>query len=69
MKKPLNEANILRGNPSIDSRVVRDFAELERELQSLGVDVKPRYHLSPPLGDLLRVFVQNAGPARQKESS
>lgn len=37
-------------NPKIDTKVVSAYRKLERELKELGVEVKPRYTLSHPLG-------------------
>ena len=41
---------VLATNPKIDVEVVAAYKKLERELKDLGVEVKPRYTLSHPLG-------------------
>ncbi|MCD6216570.1 hypothetical protein J7L05_01780 [bacterium] len=38
-------------NPKTDKKVIKDFERLDAELAKLGVDTKPKYTLSPPLGD------------------
>ena len=42
---------VLKRNPRIDKSVVQRYQELERKLEKLGVDTRPHYTLSPPLGD------------------
>ncbi len=42
---------MLKRNPRIDKGVVQKYQELEKKLEKLGVDTKPHYTLSPPLGD------------------
>ncbi len=49
MRKPFDETRILRTNPKVDPKLVREFAELERQLERLGVDIKPKYRLLPSL--------------------
>ena len=41
---------ILKHNPAISKSVVSQYHELEKKLHKLGVDTKPHYTLSPPLG-------------------
>lgn len=41
---------ILGKNPKVSKRVVAQYRELEKHLKKLGVDTKPHYTLSPPLG-------------------
>jgi hypothetical protein len=69
MKRPLNEAEILKSNPKIDPKLVHRFGELEKQLKSLGVEVKPRYELLPPLGDGLQISLHNAGRAAEKKAT
>lgn len=45
---------ILRSNPAVSREVVAQSERLEEELRKLGVDLRPRYSLSPPLGDGVR---------------
>jgi hypothetical protein len=45
---------ILRRNFSVSREVVAQSERLESELSKLGVDFRPRYSLSPPLGDSVR---------------
>ncbi len=42
--------DVLDRNTGIDRAVVADYKRLERELKRLGVEVRPRYGLEPPLG-------------------
>ena len=42
---------VLKRNPRIDKSVVQKYQELEKKLEKLGVDMRPHYTLSPPLGD------------------
>ena len=41
----------LKRNPRIDKSIVQKYQELEKKLEKLGVDTRPRYSLKPPLGD------------------
>lgn len=41
---------VLRHNAKIDRRVVAAHERLEKKLLKLGVEIKPRYSLEPPLG-------------------
>ncbi len=50
----LSRERILDRNPRIDASVVAEFEELERELNLLGVEIKPRYSLEPALGGTRR---------------
>ena len=47
-------AQILDSNPNVSPSVVTQSEELERRLRILGVDLRPRYTLTPPLGDTVR---------------
>ena len=42
---------VIATNPKIDTKVVSAYRKLEQELKGLGVEVKPRYTLSHPLGE------------------
>lgn len=46
----LDKQHVLERNANIDRAVVAAYKRLERELKKLGVDVRPRYTLEPPLG-------------------
>ncbi len=37
-------------NPRIDLNTVNAYEKLERQLNKLGVEVKPEYRIEPPLG-------------------
>ena len=50
-KIQLDLREVLKRNPRIDKSVVQKYQELEKKLEKLGVDTKPHYTLSPPLGD------------------
>ena len=41
---------LLESNPKVSKPVVAQWRELEKQLEKLGVDTKPRYTLSPPFG-------------------
>lgn len=47
----LDHKKVMATNPKIDVKVVAAYRKLERELEDLGVEVKPRYTLSHPLGE------------------
>lgn len=42
--------DVLDRNAGVDRTVVAAYKRLERELRQLGVEVRPRYALEPPLG-------------------
>ena len=44
---------MLDRNPKVSKVVVNEYRELEKKLEKLGVDTKPRYMLSPPFGGTL----------------
>lgn len=44
------QAEILARNPRVSASIVAKNEELERQLRTLGVDTRPHYRLSPPLG-------------------
>lgn len=47
----------LRKNPRVDTSVVAAYRRLEKKLAKLGVEVKPKYNLEPPLGqDRIRIY-------------
>ena len=48
--KPMEKAEILRRNPMVDPVLVAKYEKLELELHRLGVDTKPKYNITPPLG-------------------
>ena len=41
---------LLNSNPKVSKSIVVQYDELEKKLVKLGVDTKPHYTLSPPLG-------------------
>ena len=41
---------VLKRNKRINAETVAAHEKLERELQKLGVEIKPRFSLEPPLG-------------------
>ena len=47
----LDKEGILERNAKIDRTVVASYKRLDRELKQLGVEVRPRYTLEPPLGN------------------
>lgn len=46
----MEKAEILRRNPMVDPDLVERYEKLELELHRLGVDTKPKYNITPPLG-------------------
>lgn len=48
--KALATPDVLDRNPNVCRTVVEKNRLLEKQLQSLGVDTRPHYTLSPPLG-------------------
>ena len=47
---------VLRRNKGVDPDLVRRHQELENVLAELGVDTKPRFSLSPPLGPMKTIL-------------
>jgi len=43
----------LHQNPKVNMSVVAAHERLERELQKLGVEIKPSYNIEPALGGIL----------------
>ena len=41
---------LLKSNPKVSKPVVAQWRDLEKKLEKLGVETKPRYTLSPPFG-------------------
>ena len=41
---------VLKRNKNINTATVAAHEKLERELQKLGVEIKPSFNLKPPLG-------------------
>ena len=46
----LDKQDVLEHNAGVDRAVVASYKQLERKLKQLGVEVRPRYTLDPPLG-------------------
>lgn len=46
----LDKQDVLEHNARVDRAVVASYKQLERKLKQLGVEVRPRYTLEPPLG-------------------
>ncbi len=54
---------LLKNNPQISKTVVEQYRDLVQKLEKLGVDTRPRYTLSPPLGEAVpRVSRKQAHP-------
>ena len=45
-----NREEVFRRNPGIDVPVVEAHERLERDLEKIGVEIKPSYNIGPPLG-------------------
>ena len=41
---------MFRRNPGIDVSVVEAHERLERDLEKIGVEIKPSYNIEPPFG-------------------
>ena len=41
---------VLKRNKNINTETVAAHEKLERELQKLGVEIKPSFNIEPPLG-------------------
>ncbi len=46
----LQKKEILERNKNIDVNIVNAHDKLESQLRKLGVEIKPKYSLDPPLG-------------------
>lgn len=55
----LDKKAVLRQSTKIDRRVVEAHDRLEEKLLKLGVEIKPRYSLEPPLGTKMRLHNPN----------
>lgn len=56
----LQETEILKRNKKVDARVVNAQIKLELQLEVLGVEVKPKFNVEPPLGrGRARLYSQN----------
>jgi hypothetical protein len=49
----MTDVDILALNPQLDLQRVADFENFRREIERSGVDLAPRYRVSPPLGELV----------------
>jgi hypothetical protein len=47
---------VIQGNKLIDKNLVSKHEELEKELQRLGVEIRPKFTLSPPLDSRHYIF-------------
>ena len=45
-----NREEVFRRNPGIDVSVVEAHERLERDIEKIGVEIKPSYNIEPPLG-------------------
>ena len=68
MEKPFDQAQLLKTNPRVDVRLVRQFEQLERQLERLGVDLRPSYSLQPPLGGSVGSLLSAANAVRQNRN-
>ena len=50
MKAISKNKQIIKNNPQISEKLVEKFEALDRELRKFGVDTKPKYSITPPLG-------------------
>ena len=49
-KPSFNKQDVLDRNAGVDHSAVASYKRLKRELRQLGIEVRPRYTLEPPLG-------------------
>ena len=47
---PLDRKKLLNQNSNINSETVAAHEKLEQELEKLGVEIRPRFNVEPPLG-------------------
>jgi len=50
MKKQNKQNNIIIRNPKIDKDIVSSYNKFIEELRKAGIEQKPQYSISPPLG-------------------
>ena len=48
--QPMHLRDIMEKNSRVDKNLVRQYEKLAEELQRLGVEIKPKFGLSHPLG-------------------
>ena len=53
LKQHQTPRDLLNSNPKVSKSIVVRYNELEKKLVKLGVDTKPHYTLSPPLGGII----------------
>jgi N-dimethylarginine dimethylaminohydrolase len=56
--------SLLRRNRKVSETVVAQHTQLEERLRKLGVEVRPEYGLSPPLGGPIRQLSNRPPQAR-----
>jgi hypothetical protein len=60
----MNDDEILRLNPQIDPRRAEEYLRYVEELRKAGIDVAPKYRLSPALGHMPSgTLAQNPRPS------
>ena len=47
---PLDRKKLLNQNSNINGETVAAHEKLEQELEKLGVEIRPRFNVEPPLG-------------------
>ena len=50
MKTMSKNQQLIKHNPRISEKLVEGFEALDKELKKFGVDTRPKYSVSPPLG-------------------
>ncbi len=50
-KRWQDSEELLKNNPRVSKPVIEQYRDLVQKLEKLGVDTRPRYTLSPPLGE------------------
>jgi hypothetical protein len=51
MKKSILPKEVLIENSALDKKLIEEFENIESQLQVAGIVLKPKYTLSPPLGE------------------
>ena len=49
LSKQHRNPKVLLKNKGVDKKLVKQYDALEKELQKLGVETKPKFRLTPPL--------------------
>ena len=45
-----DKKEIIRNNPMVDENIITQYEKLDAELRRLGVDIRPKFNITPALG-------------------